>query len=84
MAPGFQVTSGRMAAKQPHALSAGARVSATLVALTGPKSHVTGARTTPTSVPEVFESRLAPSGHVDRAGEEEAVQVGDGPGGPGR
>src|ERR1700722_14920684 len=62
MAPAFQVTRGRMAAKQAHALTAGARVSATLVAVTGPKSHVTGARTTPTSGPEVFESRLAPCG----------------------
>src|SRR5271156_3035761 len=62
MAPAFQVTRGRMAAKQAHALRAGARVSATLVALTGPKSHVTGAIATPTSVPEVFESRLAPRG----------------------
>ncbi len=51
-----------MAAKQAQALSAGASVSATLVALTGPKSHVTGARTTPTSGPEVLESRLAPWG----------------------
>src|SRR5271165_6220466 len=62
MAPGFHVTSGRIAAKQAHALSAGARVSATLVAVTGPKSHVTGASTTPTNVPEVFDNRLAPSG----------------------
>ncbi len=62
MAACFQVTRGRMAAKQPHALRAGARVSATLVVVTGPKSHVTGASTTPTSVPEVFDSRLAPSG----------------------
>ena len=29
---------------------------------TGPNNHVTGANTTPTSVPEVFESRLAPLG----------------------
>src|SRR5271165_1597832 len=62
MAPGFHVTSGRSAAKQPHALSAGARVSATLVAATGPKSHVTGANTTPIKVPDVFDRRLAPSG----------------------
>src|ERR1700678_205182 len=62
MAPAFQVTRGRMAAKQAHALRAGARVSATLVAVTGPNSHVTGARTEPTSGPEVFESRLAPCG----------------------
>ena len=62
MAPGFHDTRGRMAAKQPHALSAGARVSATLVAVTGPKSHVTGASSTPTNVPEVFERRLAPWG----------------------
>src|SRR5277367_3964819 len=62
MAPAFQVTRGRMAAKQAHALRAGARVSATLVAVTGPNSHVTGARTRPTSGPEVFESRLAPCG----------------------
>src|ERR1700728_3220528 len=62
MAPAFQLTSGRIAAKQAHALRAGASVSATLVAVTGPKSHVTGARTTPTSGPEVFESRLAPCG----------------------
>src|SRR5271154_4637856 len=62
MAPGFQLTRGRMAAKHAHALSAGARVSATFVAVTGPKSHVTGARTTPTSGPDVFESRLAPWG----------------------
>jgi hypothetical protein len=33
-----------------------------LVAATGPNSHVTGARTTPTSVPEVFDNRFAPSG----------------------
>ena len=32
------------------------------MAVTGPNSHVTGARTTPTSGPEVFESRLAPCG----------------------
>ena len=51
-----------MAAKQPQALSAGASVSATLVAATGPKSQVTGASTTPTSVPDVFDSRLAPWG----------------------
>ncbi len=51
-----------MAAKQAHALSAGARVSATLVAVTGPKSQVTGASTTPTSGPDVFDSRLAPWG----------------------
>src|SRR5271155_4563715 len=62
MAPAFQVTRGRMAAKQAHALRAGARVSATLVAVTGPKSHVTGASTMPTSGPDVFESRLAPCG----------------------
>src|ERR1700677_2048569 len=62
MAPAFQLTSGRIAAKQAHALRAGASVSATLVAVTGPKSHVTGASTTPTSVPEVLESRLAPCG----------------------
>ena len=37
-------------------------MSATLVEATGPKSHVTGASTTPTSVPEVLDSRLAPSG----------------------
>src|SRR6202167_342065 len=62
MAPAFQLTSGRIAAKQAHALSAGASVSATLVAVTGPRSQVTGARTMPTSGPEVFESRLAPCG----------------------
>ena len=62
MAPAFQPTSGRTAAKQAQALSAGARVRATLVALTGPKSHVTGASTTPTSGPDVLESRLAPCG----------------------
>src|SRR5271165_5974306 len=62
MAPAFQVMRGRTAAKQPHALSAGARVSATLVAATGPKNHVTGASTTPTNVPDVFDSRLAPWG----------------------
>src|SRR3984957_1819031 len=62
MAPTFQVTRGRMAAKQAHALSAGARVSATLVAVTGPKSQVTGASTTPTNGPDVFDSRLAPWG----------------------
>ncbi len=62
MAPAFQVTSGRTAAKQPHALSAGARVSATFVAVTGPTSHVTGASTTPTNVPDVFDRRLAPRG----------------------
>ena len=62
MAPAFQVTSGRMAAKQAQALSAGARVSATFVDATGPNSHVTGASTTPTSVPDVFDSRFAPSG----------------------
>src|SRR6516225_9539367 len=61
-APHFHVTSGRTATKQPHALSAGARVSATLVAATGPKSHVTGASTTPTRVPDVFDNRLAPWG----------------------
>src|ERR1700733_7381456 len=62
MAPAFHLTRGRIAAKQAHALTAGASVSATLVAVTGPKSQVTGARTTPTSGPEVFESRLAPCG----------------------
>src|ERR1700721_3066649 len=62
MAPGFHVTSGRMAAKHAHALSAGARVSATLVAVTGPSNHVTGASTAPTRVPEVFDRRLAPAG----------------------
>ena len=62
MAPAFHLTRGRIAAKQAHALRAGASVSATLVAATGPKSHVTGARTTPTSGPEVFERRLAPCG----------------------
>ena len=62
MAPAFHLTKGRMAAKQAHALRAGARVSATFVAATGPKSHVTGAATTPTSVPDVFDNRLAPSG----------------------
>ena len=51
-----------MAAKHAQALRAGASVSAALVAATGPNSQVTGARTTPTSVPDVFESRLAPSG----------------------
>lgn len=51
-----------MATKQAHALSAGASVSATLVETTGPKAQVTGARTTPTRVPDVFDSRLAPSG----------------------
>src|SRR6516225_941102 len=61
-APHFHVTSGRTATKHPQALSAGARVSATLVATTGPKSHVTGASTTPMSVPDVFDNRLAPSG----------------------
>src|SRR5580700_10189945 len=61
-APHFHVTKGRIAAKQPQALSAGARVSATLVDTTGPNSHVTGASTTPTSVPDVFDSRLAPWG----------------------
>ena len=30
--------------------------------MTGPKNHVTGAATTPTSVPEVFDRRLAPWG----------------------
>ncbi len=72
-----------MAAKQAHALSAGASVSATLVAAIGPKSHVTGASTTPTSVPEVFDNRLAPRGDVDRAREEQAVEVDEGPGRPG-
>src|ERR1700722_17500820 len=62
MAPAFHLTRGRIAAKQAQALRAGASVSATLVAVTGPKSHVTGARTTPTSGPEVFDSRLAPRG----------------------
>src|ERR1700685_1931317 len=62
MAPAFHLTRGRIAAKQAHALRAGASVSATLVAVTGPKSHVTGASTTPTNEPEVFESRLAPWG----------------------
>ena len=47
---------------RPRRSRAGARVSATFVAATGPKSQVTGARTTPTSVPDVFESRLAPCG----------------------
>ena len=51
-----------MAAKHAHALRPGASVSATLVAATGPKSQVTGARTTPTNVPDVFERRLAPFG----------------------
>src|ERR1700722_11785711 len=64
MAPAFQVTRGRMAAKQAHALRAGARVSATLVAVTGPKSHVTGASTRPTSGPDVLERRLAPWGTI--------------------
>src|ERR1700722_15077940 len=62
MAPTFQLTRGRMAAKQAQALTPGARVSATLVAVTGPQSQVTGARTTPTNVPDVFERRLAPPG----------------------
>src|ERR1700733_6570142 len=62
MAPAFHVTRGRTAAKQAHALRAGARVRATLVEATGPKSQVTGAATTPTSVPDVFDKRLAPSG----------------------
>src|SRR5580700_5756587 len=61
-APHFHVTKGRMATKQPQALSAGARVSATLVEATGPNSQVTGASTTPTSVPDVFDNRLAPWG----------------------
>ena len=51
-----------MATKQPHALSAGANVSATLVAATGPNIQVTGAITTPTSVPDVFDNKLAPWG----------------------
>ena len=51
-----------MATKQPQALRAGASVSATLVAATGPNSHVTGARSAPTRVPDVFDSRFAPSG----------------------
>jgi len=62
MALAFQLTRGRTAAKQAQALSAGARVSATLVAATGPKVQVTGARRTPINGPEVFESRLAPCG----------------------
>ncbi len=67
MAPAFQVTSGRRAAKQAQALSAGASVSATLVETTGPKAHVTGASTTPTSVPDVLERRLAPAGTLTMA-----------------
>ena len=57
--PGDEGTHGGEAAPRAEP---GARVSATLVATIGPKAHVTGASTTPTSVPEVFESRLAPSG----------------------
>ncbi len=59
---GFHVTSRRMATKHPHALRAGASVSATLVEATGPNNHVTGARSTPTRSPDVLESRFAPSG----------------------
>ncbi len=59
---GFHVTSGRMATKQPHALSAGASVSATLVETTGPYNQVTGARSVPTRSPDVLESRFAPFG----------------------
>src|SRR5579875_1644619 len=61
-AAGDQPTNRRRASQHPQALSPGARVSATLVATTGPHSQVTGLRTTPISVPEVFESRLAPKG----------------------
>src|SRR3984957_12599180 len=55
-----------MAAKHAQALSAGASVRATLVAATGPNNPVTGARTTPTSVPAVFDSRFAPEGTLTR------------------
>ncbi len=59
---GFHVTNDRTATKHPHALRAGANVSATLVETTGPNKTVTGARSTPTRSPDVLESRFAPLG----------------------
>src|SRR5580658_7867338 len=62
IAAGFQFTKERTASQHPHALTAGAKVSATLVDTTGPHNHVTGLKTTPIRVPEVLDNRLAPKG----------------------
>ena len=72
-----------MAAKQAQALSAGARVSATLVEVTGPKSHVTGSEHNADQRARRVREQVGTMGDVHDTGEEDAVQVRDGPGGPG-
>ena len=61
-AAGAQATHRRTVTNMASADSAGASVRATFIDATGPKTQVTGARTTPRASSDVLARRLTPPG----------------------